>query len=247
MRIGLSNISGKMGLALQDEIAKKDDFILQVGFSRKNINKDNVLITTETSQLFSSTDVIIDFSTPTFTEEIVNESRKHQVPLVIGTTGLNEKLESLIKETAKTLPILQDQNTSLGITIINAILPTLVSSLTEFDIDVYDKHHKYKVDAPSGTAKKLIKTILATDKNLKGEFYQAEEGPRPKNSLGVHVTRAGNIFGQHEISFTSESESIAISHTAFSRNLFASGALIAAKWLINQKPGLYSMRDVFGL
>jgi 4-hydroxy-tetrahydrodipicolinate reductase len=250
MKVGLTNFSGRMGKALLQVMSKESDIKISAGLSRKNDHaKYPFLITNSIIELINSCDIIIDFSVPLVTTSLLNDVQSIPKPLVICTTGLNEKEFSLMKARSKTAPIFYSPNTSIGINVLYYVLPILINSLgKDFDIDVIDKHHKHKKDAPSGTAK-FILDIIAKNLNLNSKediiynnTFKATE--RPKNKIGFSFIRAGNIFGEHEISMTSDDEMIKISHIAFSRDVFAKGAIKAAKWLKNQPPGLYQMSDL---
>lgn len=203
------------------------------------------LITKENIQA----DVIIDFSTPALTEDMLEFAVKHKLPIMLATTGHTQEQEQAIIESAKHLPILNTHNTSIGINVMQAVLSQLTKSLQPlgYDIEIIEKHHRYKKDAPSGTAKMLLNTIQS-EMNHTGSTVYGREGmsdTKASNEIGVHAIRSGDIVGEHSVIFGNNQESIEISHRAGSKELFAKGALSGAAFLIKEaKPGLYSMSDV---
>ena len=168
----------------------------------------------------NTADVIIDFSTPKATQAILAHSRK---PVLIGTTGHSESFSA-----KHPIPVLYAPNTSLGIHLVKRLLTHIGGSLKGADISIVETHHNQKKDKPSGTALSLKQTL--SDSGLHAD---------------VHSVRGGGVFGEHDVRICWQNESISINHQAFSRNLFASGAIHAALWLANQKPGFYTMEDVF--
>lgn len=251
MKIGLTNITGKMGEAMLSAISSSKDIEVSIGLSRKSDIALPHKVTDNISELLRESTVVIDFSSPLVSALLIEEALKTSTPLVIGTTNFTEKEKELLQQTAKKVPILYDSNMSVGINLINHILPHVVETLeAEYDIDIFEKHHKYKMDAPSGTALKLLETILQSKKIAKKyDVYNKNfsNKPRTSESVGVAYMRAGNVFGEHEVNFTSDSEVIKFTHIALNRELFAKGALKAAKWIVHQTAGLYSMQDLLNL
>ena len=249
MKIGVTNICGKMGKSLMNAAQNDKEVVISAGLSRRNsIEIDNIKVTNNIEELINESEILIDFSNPStciFLLDHVKETRK-KIPIVIGTTGFSDDEKNIIQKVSNYLPIVQDYNMSLGINLICSLLPKMIEILHNFDIDISDKHHRHKIDSPSGTAKKILNIIKGYGKS---DIYNEKipSNLRSENSVGVTVTRAGGIFGEHEISFTSQNENIKISHTAFNRELFAHGAIKAAKWLIDKPAGLYSMKNVLDL
>jgi len=186
----------------------------------------------------------IDFSRPESTLEILPQALKLSLPLVIATTGFDEAQKKTIVEASKSLPIVLAPNTSLGIAVLRK-LSTLAARMLgpDYDVDILDTHHRYKVDSPSGTAISLGESLA----HAPGfHFSPFKEAPRERGSIHITAKRSGGVVGTHDISFASDHEVITLSHSAITRTLFAEGAVKAALWVSNQKPGLYTMDDVLG-
>lgn len=189
-------------------------------------------------------DVIIDFSNPANFEMIYNYCLKTKKPVVLATTGYSEEQNKKVDELAKEVPCLKSANFSLGVILLNRLVKQATSVLKEgFDIEIVEAHHNKKIDAPSGTAKMLLNSVLEET------GYEAHEGrkgysPRSKNEVGVHAIRGGTIVGEHEVIFAGEDEVVTLKHSASSKKIFAVGAIKAARWLVDKKAGLYDMNDV---
>lgn len=192
-------------------------------------------------------DVVIDFSHPTLLDGILNYAQKYNVPAVIATTGLSPEQTGDIKNAAKNIPIFHTANMSIGINLICELLKTAAPLLYDnFDIEIIEKHHNCKLDAPSGTAVLLSDTIKnAISTKLTNVFDRhSVRRPREHNELGIHSIRGGTIVGEHEVIFAGEDEIISITHTASSRKVFAMGALRASMYIVNKTPGVYNMSDL---
>ena len=219
---------------------------LQEGFSVENkvSSKDNI------SNLFKNTETIIDFSCPLATESMLvyAKDNRSSVPLVIGTTGLSRLHTSLMKECAATSPVFYSPNMSFLISILNMTLYAVAKLLDEnFDVEILDVHHKLKKDAPSGTALMFGKTIAKSrGRNFIDIANFVRYGiieQRQKGEIGFAVQRCSNVIGTHEVSFMGEYENIKIKHEAHSKEIFAKGAVQAAKWIVKQPKGFYTMND----
>ena len=225
LAIGIVGISGKMGQALC-ELISKDKNLELIGGIRKTSDCHDKKIKSCIFSLVNKADVIIDFSSKEVLENILEAAKKYSKPLIIGTTGYASKQLKQIERYSKKIPILYSSNFSLGI----AILKTLIKLADEksednFNIKIIESHHKNKKDKPSGTAIMLANHL--------------------KNKVSIRSYRRGNIVGKHKISFLSEEEKFEISHEAFSRNVFAKGALKCAKFIYRKEPKLYSIEDIF--
>lgn len=189
-------------------------------------------------------DVIIDFSHPSFLDMILNYVEKHDTPLVVATTGYSEEQIAKIKDCAKRHPIVYTANFSLGVTVFEEVLKQITPILKDtFDIEVIEKHHNKKVDAPSGTAKMLVEAI---DPKHEYERVYGRSGvsKRNKNEISVHAIRGGTIVGEHSVIFAGEDEVFEIKHEAHSKNIFVNGAIRAAEFVKDKPAGLYIMHDV---
>ncbi|HJB22761.1 4-hydroxy-tetrahydrodipicolinate reductase [Jeotgalibaca ciconiae] len=189
-------------------------------------------------------DVLLDFSNPANLDTIIEYATTHKVPVVIATTGYSEEQEERINQLSKEVPVLLSANYSLGVILMNRILKDYSPILKDyFDIEIIEKHHRWKEDAPSGTAKMFANTINET---LNYDFVYGREGvaKRTDKEIGVHAVRGGSIVGEHEVLFAGQDEVLTIKHQAFSKKIFAVGALNGARWLSDQKVGFYDMNDV---
>ena len=193
-------------------------------------------------------DVIIDFSHFSRMNSLLEFAQEKKIPLVIATTGYGTEIEEKIKQAAEKIPVLLSSNMSLGINLMQDILEKIVPVLYEnYDIEVVEAHHNKKIDSPSGTAKTLVETIEAGCRDtMKKQYGREGISPREKNEIGIHSLRGGTIVGEHSVLFCGNDEIIEIKHTALSKKIFAEGAIKAAQFLAGQKPGLYTMKDIFG-
>lgn len=193
-------------------------------------------------------DVIIDFSHFSSISDILSYSVEHKIPVIIATTGHTEEQMAEITKASVNIPILKTTNTSLGVSIVNEILSYATKLLKGFDIELIEKHHNRKIDAPSGTANTMLE-IIRENLDRETELVYGREGhkKREPKEIGVHVIRAGNIVGEHSVLFSKGDEIIEIKHEALSRRIFADGAADAATKLINKKNGLYSMKDLLNI
>ena len=193
-------------------------------------------------------DVIIDFSHFSSISDILSYSVEHKTPVIIATTGHTEEQMAEITKASVNIPILKTTNTSLGVSIVNEILSYATKLLKGFDIELIEKHHNRKIDAPSGTANTMLE-IIRENLDKETELVYGREGhkKREPKEIGVHVIRAGNIVGEHSVLFSKGDEIIEIKHEALSRRIFADGAADAATKLINKKNGLYSMKDLLNI
>ncbi|MDA7464677.1 4-hydroxy-tetrahydrodipicolinate reductase [Candidatus Pelagibacter ubique] len=251
INLAISGCLGRMGQQLIKSSKNNNNFKLTALTENKAINKkiDGIKLDVNTEQTFKKTDVIIDFTVPNCTLDILKIASKLKKRVVIGTTGFNQKEEALIKKFSKTIPILKAGNMSLGVNLLMYLTEIASKSLNEEYLSkVFEVHHKHKKDYPSGTALMLGKGIAdGKNKNLYNlmgkKFLNKKSFPYGKK-INFNSIRKGEIIGEHEVTFSSGKEIIKLNHEAFDRALYSDGALTAAKWLINKKPGLYSMRDL---
>ena len=209
------------------------------------IQKNNI-------EAFKKTDVIIDFSRPRATLEVLNYAKKFKKKIVIGTTGFNSKQNNLIKNYSKKIAIFKSGNMSLGINLLEYVVSIFSKKIpSNYQIGISDDHHKRKVDYPSGTALMLANAVSkGKNKNLesiKGKMFLNKSGSLKKNKINFFISRKGNTIGKHSVNFNNKIENIELKHTAFSRDLFADGALNAAVWISKKNRGLFNMQDMLGL
>ena len=225
---------GQMGQLVEQELSLQHH-VTMVGL----LNSDN--IAQFTKETFDS---IIDFSHPDNLAGICELVKEHPIPVVIATTGYSEEQIAQIKDLSNRMPVLYSANYSMGVILMNRISKEISSILSgSFDIEVIEKHHHLKVDAPSGTAKMLVNSI---NENLQYDIVHGREGEatRSKKEIGVHTIRGGSIVGEHEVLFAGADEILSIKHEALSKSVFAKGAIQGVAWLINKEKGLYNMEDV---
>ena len=206
-------------------------------------------ITGDLSSAVKGSDVIIDFTTPAATLSNLKIARDENIPIVIGTTGITDEELKVIESSSKRVPVLFSSNMSIGVNLIFNIAPEAALALGEdYDIEIVEAHHNRKKDSPSGTAKTLLQNIAdargAQLKNIAIYGRKGSTGERPKGQICVHAIRGGNIVGEHTVIFAGEDETIEITHRAASRDVFAKGAIRAAKYIADKSPGLYDMQDV---
>lgn len=214
----------------------------------KNVieTENNLEITGFADELRDETgDVIIDFSYFSRIPNMLEFAVDKNIPIVICTTGYDEKILNQIKESSSKIPVLLSSNTSIGINLMNDLVAKMTSNLDNFDIEIIETHHNKKADSPSGTAKTLFNIINQTLDN-KMTLINGREGVhvRDKKEIGMHSIRGGSVVGEHRVVFYGEDEAIEIKHTAMSKKIFAYGSIKAAKFLIGKKPNLYSMKEV---
>jgi 4-hydroxy-tetrahydrodipicolinate reductase len=253
INITITGALGRMGKILIKRISIKKNLKL---FSLTDLKSGRTVngIKTQKNNLeaFKKTDVIIDFSRPKSSLEILNYAKKLKKKVVIGTTGFTKQQNNLIKNYSKKIAIFKSGNMSLGINLLEYIVSILSKKIpSDYHIGINDDHHRKKVDYPSGTALMLANAVSkGKDKKLetiKGKFFLNKKGNLQKNKINFFITRKGNTIGKHSVLFNNKIENIELKHTAFSRELFADGALNAAIWISKKNKGLFNMQDMFNL
>ena len=197
-------------------------------------------------------EVLIDFSLPEGALRTVDYCRSHNVALVMGTTGLNDTQKEALQSAASTIPVVYGTNMGVGMNTLFAIVGKVAAMLgPDYDIEIIEQHHRFKKDAPSGSAASLAESICAEiGRSLEDTLVYGREGKdalRKPGTIGMHAIRAGDIVGKHEVIYSTLGETVTISHTAHNRDVFVRGALRAAQWLAGKKAGMYTMREVLGL
>jgi 4-hydroxy-tetrahydrodipicolinate reductase len=253
INISIIGALGRMGQILINRASKNRNLKiysltdLKIGKKIKGIKIQN-----NSLEAFKKTDVIIDFSRPKSSIKILNFAKKLKKKVIVGTTGFTKKEENIIKNYSKKIAIFKSGNMSLGINLLEYITKILSKKIPKnYQIGISDNHHKAKVDYPSGTALMLANAIASgkgksLDK-LKGKFYLNKKGNLQNNKVNFFITRKGKTVGKHSVIFNNKIENIELKHTAFSRELFADGALNAAIWISKKNKGLFNMQDMFGL
>ena len=262
IKIGIAGCLGRMGADLVKEAINNSLTEFVGGFEHpehKEIDKSigeilniktDCVLTSNAKEIFQKADVIIDFTTPDSTMTNLEIASEFKTPMVIGTTGLNEKFYDLIKSVSLKAPIFYSENMSIGINILINLIPQISKVLksNEYDTEIFERHHRYKVDAPSGTALALGREVakgrgeILEDKKVFDRTSFKEK--RETGDIGFSVVRAGEISGEHKVSFISDNDEIEFSHKAKNRSIFVIGAIKASIWLAGQKPGIYSMKNI---
>ena len=256
LKVGILGSTGRVGSLLIDDIQLDKETKIGSVHVFDKLSKsvpDDVVVTNDMKTMIDSSDVVIDFSAPAATEELLTTIVKENSgkPLVIATTGFNEHQKNLLIEASKIVPVLYATNMSLGVAVLNKLVHLASKTLAEFDCEIVEQHHRHKVDSPSGTALTLAEHAadargLDLDK-VRISGRDGIIGARTKDEIAVMSLRGGDIVGRHTAGFYNDGEFIELNHTATSRNTFSRGAIKAAKWLVNQESGLYSINDCLGL
>ena len=251
IKLAITGCMGRMGQQIIKSAKSNRNFTITVLTENRLINKkiNGINISLNDEKAFKKADVIIDFTIPKCTFEVLKIASKLKKKVVIGTTGFTKKEENLIKKYSRKIPILKAGNMSLGINLLMYLTEIASASLgNNYLSKVFEAHHRHKKDHPSGTALMLGKGIaVGKNKNfykLIGKKYLNKKSFPYGKKINFNSIRKGEIIGEHEVKFSSGKEIITLNHEAFDRSLYSEGALTAAKWLYNKKPGLYSMRSL---
>ncbi len=262
IRLAMNGALGRMGRRILSLAAQSDKFKIAGAYEYaghpdqgKNLGQllgfvaDKVSIEPISAEALKKTDVLIDFSGPEGTIQSIAEALSAKKPLVIGSTGLDEKIQKKIMAASKKIAILDSPNMSLGANFLFELSRLAAAKLKEgYDIEIIESHHRLKKDSPSGTAKKIAEVIAEEKKwdlNKAGRYgRQGLTGERTRDEIGIHAVRAGDIVGEHTVIFGGPGETIELKHIALSRDAFARGALVAALFLSKKRTGRFSMMDV---
>lgn len=242
----IQGINGRMGKALCELIAAREDCRV-VGGVDISATSGSVPVAASLEELGVSADVVIDFSMPEATKSALRYCEKHNMACVVCTTGLDEECLNLIEQASKQVPVFKSANMSMGINLLAELAQKAVQALgLAYDIEIVEKHHHNKLDAPSGTALLLADEINKVASEPYHYVYDrhAVRQKRDPHEIGLHAIRGGSIVGDHDILFCGPDEVITLSHSAGSRMVFANGAVNAAVFVSNQPAGLYDMKDL---
>jgi 4-hydroxy-tetrahydrodipicolinate reductase len=246
----LSGCNGKMGQVITGIVEEDEDIVIVAGIDTSLDRNNKFPVYQSFAKCNVKADVIIDFSSPKNLPGMLDYAKKRNLGIVLCTTGFSKDELELIEDAAREIPILRSANMSVGINLIMKLVQDAAKTLAEagFDIEIVEKHHNRKVDAPSGTAILLADSInQALENQYEYKFDRSgERVMRSKKEIGISSVRGGTIVGEHEIIFAGNDEVIEIKHTAYSRAIFAKGAVQAAKYLPHKAPGMYGMGDVIG-
>lgn len=247
IKVMVNGCSGKMGQIVCDLVDQNKNLILKSGFDKNITGKFAFPVYDNINNIKEKPDVIIDFSIPIATFNILEYAVSNNIPVVIATTGFTSDEEKIIEEYSTKIPIFKSANMSYDIMIMKKIVSLLAPLFKNTDIEITETHHNRKIDSPSGTAKMLADTIndsLGNTLHLECNRHSKKE-KRDKNEIGMNSIRGGNIVGEHVVQFFGDFETFEIKHTAYSRNVFAEGAIKAAEFITNKPCGFYNMEDMF--
>ena len=246
IKVLINGCNGKMGQEVIKAIHDNEKFTVLNGVDKEE-NPDYIFpVYTNINDIKEKPDVIVDFSIPVATMQILEYAKSNKVPIVIATTGLSEEQKQKIKKYSKAIPIFQSANMSYDINLMKRIVAEVAKNLIGTDIEIIETHHNRKVDAPSGTALLLADSIneaLGNSMEYNFNRFQNRE-KRKKNEIGFSSIRGGNIVGEHTVCFFGENDCLEITHKAYSRGLFAEGALKGAEYIIGKENGYYTMNEI---
>ena len=248
MKIGISGYTGRVGQLLVHELKTVTWYPLELvaASTRNKISDEKFLVVTNPDDLMRECDCVIDFTTPQNTLKNLESAVQSKTSMVIGTTGLDESDIKTLENASKSISIVFSANMSVGVNLLLALVEQAAGTLRDgWDIEIFESHHKNKIDAPSGTALALGKA--AANGRGAGKFVVDRNGKRSGGDIGYAVSRGGDVVGEHMVTFYGMGERLELGHKASDRSLFAKGALTAARWLNGKPSGLYSMRDVLGI
>lgn len=246
-KIIITGANGKMGNVLQNIISNRDDCEIVAGVDLNTEQGGNFPVYSSVFEVKEKADVLIDFSNPILLDDLLKYGESTTTPLVIATTGYSDEQKQKITEASKKCPIFFTYNMSIGINLLANLAKKAAEILgDDFDIEIVEKHHNQKIDAPSGTALMLADSICdVIPKPMKYEYDRhSKREKRSKNEIGLHAIRGGTIVGEHDIIFAGRDEIITLSHSARSKEIFAVGAVNAAVFMSSKPAGLYDMKEL---
>ena len=250
VKIIMHGCNGKMGQVITGIVAADKDAEIVAGIDIVDKRQNPYPVFTNIDDCNVEADVIIDFASAKAIDKLLDYVETRKIPVVLCTTGLSEEQLARVEEVSKKVAVLKSANMSLGINTLFKVLKSVSPLLAEagFDIEIVEKHHHFKVDAPSGTALALGDAVNESlPEKYEYKFDRSQDRiPRPKNEIGFSSVRGGTIVGEHDVIFAGEDEVITFSHTAYSKSVFAKGAVEAAKFLKGQPAGHYTMKEVIG-
>lgn len=248
INIMMSGCNGKMGQVITRLAEQHDGLRISAGYDISDRGMSNYPVFTDPDKCDVPVDVIIDFSNPDALERLLKYATKKKIPIVVATTGLSQAQKKLMDQAARQIPVFSSANMSLGVNLLIDLVKKAAKVLEgNFDIEIIEKHHNQKLDAPSGTALAVADAINTVLEQKQEYIYDrhSRRKKRSKNEIGIHAVRGGTIVGEHSVIFAGNDEIIEINHSAMSKDIFGTGALKAAKFLYGKEPGLYSMTELF--
>lgn len=250
IRLLLCGCNGKMGRVITNIAHYREDVKIVAGYDLNDTIPNDYPVFTQLDQCSVAVDVMIDFSHPSAMSQVLSYAVSRKIPLVMATTGISDEQVARLKESAHLIPILFSANMSLGVNLLLELVQKAAKLLySNFDIEIVERHHNQKIDAPSGTALALADAINQALPEKYRYVYDrhTKRVKRSKDEIGIHAVRGGNIAGDHTIIFAGNDEIIELRHTANSKEIFGVGALKAAVFLHDKEPGFYSMQDLLNL
>lgn len=250
VRMIMHGCNGAMGRTITELVSKQEDIEIVAGIDKNDSVSQAYPVYGSLEDCREEADVIVDFASAAAMDHLLDYCAGKEMPVVLCTTGLSEAQIEKVKETAKKTAVLRSANMSLGINLLLKLVKEAAKTLAaaDFDIEIVEKHHNQKLDAPSGTALALADSINeAMDSRYRYEYDRSgRHEKRDKKEIGISAVRGGSIVGEHDVIFAGKDEVVTFSHTAYSKTIFAKGAIEAAKFLAGKTPGLYNMADVIG-
>lgn len=246
LEVMVNGCSGKMGQIVCDLVNQSENLVLKCGFDKNVTGEFAFPVFNKIEAITEKPDIIIDFSVPIATFTLLEYAVQNHIPMVIATTGFSKEEEEKIKEYSKQIPIFKSANMSYDIMIMKKLVQWLAPLLKNTDIEITETHHNRKIDSPSGTAQMLADSINdSLGNSLHFEYNRHDKREkRDKNEIGINSIRGGNIVGEHTVQFFGEFETFELKHTSYSRNVFAEGAIKAARFLVTMPNGFYCMEDM---
>jgi 4-hydroxy-tetrahydrodipicolinate reductase len=247
INILMSGCNGKMGQVISRLASQSDDIKIAAGFDLYDGINNPYPVFSNLNSCNVKVDVIIDFSSPAALENLLLYATKTSVPIVVATTGLTQANMNLLETAAKKIPVFFSANMSIGVNLLIDLVKKAAKILEgNFDIEIVEKHHNQKIDAPSGTALAIADAINSALEQKQEYIYDrhSRRKKRSKTEIGIHAVRGGTIVGDHSVIFAGNDEIIEINHTATSKEIFGVGSLRAAKFIFGKKPGMYNMKDL---
>lgn len=250
VRMIMHGCNGAMGQVISEIVKKQENITIVAGIDIAD-NKNNAYpVFSSLEECDAEADVIVDFASAKAVDGLLYYCGSHQMPVVLCTTGLSEEQLKLVEETSKKTAVLRSANMSLGVNLLLKLVAEAAQTLTAagFDMEIIEKHHNQKVDAPSGTALALADALNdALDDEYHYQYDRSQQRKkREKTEIGIHSVRGGTIVGEHDVIFAGQDEVVTFSHTAYSKAIFGKGAVEAALFLAGKPAGLYTMKDVIG-
>jgi len=254
LKVGVYGANGRVGRLLVKNLTEDLDTQVAALCEKNEIDylaPKGSVVTNDVKTFLNCSEAAIDFTTPKATESLLKAAMDCPRPLVIGTTGLDDTQKVLLKKASEIMPILYATNMSVGIALLKKLVQMTAQKLSDFDIEIVEQHHRYKKDAPSGTALTLAE-FAANGRGLELEKVRISGrdgivGERNRDEIGVMAIRGGDVVGRHTVGFYNDGEFLELNHTATSRETFSKGAIRACKWLVNQPAGLYDISDCLGI